>query len=117
MKEFELRLDIDLRAISEYGNGNDQDNDLQIVEDVCGEIIATQVINTIDPITRLEMKDPVRNTLCGHTYERSSITQLISINPRQKCPMAGCANKTPVSQNNLIVNSDVLKLIQQNRKK
>ena len=117
MKEFESRLDIELRAISEYGNGNDQDNDLQIVEDVCGEIIATQFINTIDPITRLEMKDPVKNTLCGHTYEKNSIQQIIKKNPKTKCPIAGCPNKNHVSQNHLILDSDVLQEIQKKNRR
>ena len=80
-----------------------QNNDLQVIDDACGEIIATQIIHTIDPITRLEMKDPVKNTLCGHTYEKSSILQIIKKNPKTKCPMAGCPNKNHVTENHLIL--------------
>ena len=116
MKEFESSGVAELQSIL-GANSTDTATGTIVTQDDDGEIIATETLSIIDPITRKEMKDPVKNTLCGHTYERSSITQLISINPRQKCPMAGCANKTPVSLNNLIVNSDVLKLIQQNRKK
>ena len=117
MKEFESRLDVELRAISDYGNGNEQNNDLQVINDAGGEIIATQIIHTIDPITRLEMKDPVKNTLCGHTYEKSSILQIIKKNPKTKCPMAGCPNKNHVTENHLILDSDVLQEIQKKKKR
>ena len=81
------------------------------------ELISTQVVNTIDPITRKEMTDPVKNTLCGHTYERDSILQLIGKHPKTKCPMAGCANSNPVNQNHLIANTDLLRYIQKRNKK
>ena len=113
MKEFESRVSIELQALME-GEDNIKDSDgIKVTQDDGGEIIATEMVSTMDPITRQEMTDPVRNTLCGHTYERNSILQLVSKNSKTKCPMAGCANKSPVTQNHLILNSDVLRIIQQ----
>ena len=116
MKEFESKVVVELQRILGQTNSDAAPGTI-VTQDDDGEIVATETVSIIDPITRKEMTDPVKNTLCGHTYERSSIIQLININSKQKCPMAGCANKNPVSQNHLIVNSDILKLIQQNLKK
>ena len=116
MKEFESKVVIELQKIL-APSPSDTTTGTIVTQDDDGEVVATETVSTIDPITRKEMTDPVKNTLCGHTYERNSIMQLISINSKQKCPMAGCANKNPVTQNHLIANSDVLKLIQQNKRK
>lgn len=117
MKEFESRLAIELRSILDQESGKEEDSGVKVTEDAGGEIIATETINTMDPITRQEMTDPVKNTLCGHTYDRASILQIIKKNPRTKCPMAGCANKTPVNENNLISDSDVLYEIQKKNRR
>ena len=116
MKEFESKVVIELQNMLGSGTADTATGTI-VTQDDDGEVVATETVSTIDPITRKEMTDPVKNTLCGHTYERSSITQLININSKQKCPMAGCANKNPVTLNHLIANSDVLKLIQQNSRK
>ncbi|XP_061709583.1 E3 SUMO-protein ligase NSE2-like [Cydia pomonella] len=51
----------------------------------------------IDPITKKPIEDPVRNSLCNHVYERASIMQLLSVNRKTRCPVAGCGNKQPVA--------------------
>ncbi|XP_076626837.1 E3 SUMO-protein ligase NSE2 isoform X2 [Colletes latitarsis] len=50
-------------------------------------------INTIDPISKKRMEDPVKNTKCGHTYERATITQILKINKKTRCPVAGCKSQ------------------------
>lgn len=47
------------------------------------------------------MKDPVKNTLCGHSYERKSILRLMksSIN---RCPVSICSNSTPILIDHLV---------------
>ncbi|XP_043254216.1 E3 SUMO-protein ligase NSE2-like [Colletes gigas] len=50
-------------------------------------------VNIIDPITKKRMEDPVKNMKCGHTYERATITQILKINKKTKCPVAGCKSQ------------------------
>ena len=117
MREFESKVALELQKITEKESGDEGVDEITVTQDDEGELIATEVVSTIDPITRKEMTDPVKNTLCGHTYERDSILQIIRKHPKTKCPNAGCPNSNPVNENHLIVNSDVLKLIQKKNKK
>ncbi|CAK9811911.1 E3 SUMO-protein ligase NSE2 [Anthophora quadrimaculata] len=50
-------------------------------------------INVIDPISKKRIVDPVKNTKCGHTYDRESITQILKINKKTRCPVVGCKSK------------------------
>lgn len=51
----------------------------------------TQVlVNTTDPITKLEMKDPVMSSKCKHSFERNSIMSLLKDKARVRCPTPGC---------------------------
>eukprot|EP00698_Gefionella_okellyi_P024738 TRINITY_DN8813_c0_g1_i1.p1 TRINITY_DN8813_c0_g1~~TRINITY_DN8813_c0_g1_i1.p1 ORF type:complete len:239 (-),score=52.06 TRINITY_DN8813_c0_g1_i1:68-784(-) len=57
-------------------------------------VVEKQALNTVCPITRKEMKDPVRLKTCKHTFERTAIEQVIRVaRGTAKCPQAGCANK------------------------
>ncbi|XP_013929920.1 PREDICTED: E3 SUMO-protein ligase NSE2 [Thamnophis sirtalis] len=51
----------------------------------------------ICPITQEEMKKPVRNKICGHTYEEEAILEHIRRRQQHKkkvnCPQVGCNNK------------------------
>ncbi|XP_078045306.1 E3 SUMO-protein ligase NSE2 isoform X2 [Augochlora pura] len=47
-------------------------------------------INVIDPISKKRIVDPVKNTVCGHTYDRETITELLKINKKTRCPVIGC---------------------------
>ncbi|XP_067631428.1 E3 SUMO-protein ligase NSE2-like [Eurosta solidaginis] len=58
-------------------------------------------VNLDDPLTKRRMVDPVKNTLCGHVYEKSSIRDAIQINPRLRCPVAGCGNNQYISEAHL----------------
>jgi len=45
------------------------------------------------PLTLDVLKDPVRNSYCGHTFSRFAIEEYIRNTPRRKealCPVAGC---------------------------
>lgn len=41
-------------------------------------------INVIDPISKKRIVDPVKNTVCGHTYDRESITEILKINKKTR---------------------------------
>lgn len=49
-------------------------------------------INVIDPISKLRMTDPVRNAVCGHVYDRESLTAMLSKNKNTRCPVVGCTS-------------------------
>ena len=57
----------------------------QVPEDGDDDLVATNVqLNTVDPITKGKIKDPVRNRKCDHVYEKSSILQLMANNAMTK---------------------------------
>ncbi|XP_017481479.1 PREDICTED: E3 SUMO-protein ligase NSE2-like [Rhagoletis zephyria] len=58
-------------------------------------------VNLTDPLTKRQMVDPVKNTICGHVYEKGSIQDALRINPRLRCPVAGCGNNRPVNEAHL----------------
>ncbi|XP_028174391.1 E3 SUMO-protein ligase NSE2-like [Ostrinia furnacalis] len=50
----------------------------------------------IDPITKRPIVDPMKNSVCGHVYEKQSIMELIKRKASAKCPVAGCGNRGPM---------------------
>ncbi|XP_026729798.1 E3 SUMO-protein ligase NSE2-like [Trichoplusia ni] len=62
----------------------------------------------LDPITKRPIADPVKNTVCGHVYERESIMNLIKTKSRTKCPVAGCGNRAPVVANQLVSDEELM---------
>ncbi|XP_034188458.1 E3 SUMO-protein ligase NSE2 [Osmia lignaria lignaria] len=60
-------------------------------------------INVIDPITKKRIVDPVKNTICGHTYDRDSITEILKCNKKTRCPVVGCKNNEFVKLSHLRV--------------
>lgn len=69
------------------------------------DFVMESEINVFDPLTKQRMQNPVRNTLCNHHYEKSSILEAIHLNRALRCPVAGCGNKTPVTQKHLVDDS------------
>ncbi|XP_009558308.1 E3 SUMO-protein ligase NSE2 isoform X2 [Cuculus canorus] len=73
------------------------DNDNEAIEQIDEDIAVTQSqMNFICPITQVEMKRPVRNKICGHTYEEDAIQKIIQTRKQQKkkvrCPKIGCSH-------------------------
>ncbi|NXA47618.1 NSE2 ligase, partial [Nothocercus julius] len=61
------------------GDGNES------IEQIDEDIAVTQSqVNFICPITQMEMKKPVRNKVCGHTYEEDAILKIIQTRNQQK---------------------------------
>ncbi|NXT78446.1 NSE2 ligase, partial [Zapornia atra] len=74
-----------------------QYNDNEAIEQIDEDIAVTQSqMNFICPITQMEMKRPVRNKICGHTYEEDAILKIIQSRKQQKkkvrCPKIGCSH-------------------------
>ncbi|NXJ07973.1 NSE2 ligase, partial [Odontophorus gujanensis] len=72
---------------------NDNDDIEQIDEDLA---VTQSQMNFICPITQEEMKKPVRNKVCGHSYEEDAILKIIQTRKQQKkkvcCPKIGCSH-------------------------
>ncbi|NXP49419.1 NSE2 ligase, partial [Heliornis fulica] len=73
------------------------DNDNEAIEQIDEDIAVTQSqMNFICPITQVEMKRPVRNKICGHSYEEDAILKIIQTRKKQKkkvrCPKIGCSH-------------------------
>ncbi|XP_076755739.1 E3 SUMO-protein ligase NSE2 [Xylocopa sonorina] len=58
-------------------------------------------MNFIDPISKKRIIDPVKNTKCGHTYDRESITGMLKINNKTRCPVVGCKSTDFVTLSHL----------------
>ncbi|EPY84780.1 hypothetical protein CB1_000444012 [Camelus ferus] len=59
-------------------DGLPTDREADGTEGVDEDMIVTQSqTNFICPITQLEMKKPVKNKVCGHTYEEEAIVRMI----------------------------------------
>ncbi|NWZ22892.1 NSE2 ligase, partial [Asarcornis scutulata] len=72
-------------------------NDNDAIEQIDEDIAVTQSqVNFICPITQVEMKKPVRNKVCGHSYEQDAILKIIQTRKQQKkkvrCPKIGCSH-------------------------
>ncbi|CAB3258777.1 unnamed protein product [Arctia plantaginis] len=61
----------------------------------------------IDPITKRPLTDPVKNTVCGHTYEKDAIMNLLQSKHKTKCPVAGCNNRGPILPQHLISDDEL----------
>ncbi|XP_010282249.1 PREDICTED: E3 SUMO-protein ligase NSE2, partial [Phaethon lepturus] len=76
-----------------HRSGNENETIEQIDEDIA---VTQSQMNFICPITQVEMKRPVRNKICGHTYEEDAILKIIQTRKQQKkkvrCPKIGCSH-------------------------
>ncbi|CAF4746682.1 unnamed protein product [Pieris macdunnoughi] len=74
------------------------------------EIAITESQTTYnDPFTK-KTEDPVRNSLCGHIYEKEVIMNIIQKKKKGiKCPVAGCGNRNLIKAKHWIPD-DELKL-------
>lgn len=66
-------------------------------------IVTQSHTNFICPIRQLEMKKPVKNKVCGHTYKEEAIVHMIESKRKKKscCPEIGCSH-TNVKMSDLI---------------
>ncbi|KAI5930827.1 E3 SUMO-protein ligase NSE2 [Manis javanica] len=92
-----VRLETAFFFISPVIDGLQADREADGTEGVDEDMIVTQSqTNFICPITQMEMKKPVKNKVCGHTYEEEAIVRMIESKHRRKkktcCPKIGCSH-------------------------
>lgn len=75
-KKFEQRLE-DIQYV------NNQAGTSNVTQSVTVDgMVVQDSTQAIDPITKNPIRDPVRNKLCKHIYDRESITSAIEMNRR-----------------------------------
>lgn len=67
-----------------------------------------QDLSLIDPFSKQQILDPVRNSICNHLYDRKSVMDAVLLNKRTRCAYVGCSNRQPITPLNLI-SDDILK--------
>ncbi|XP_020288026.1 E3 SUMO-protein ligase NSE2-like [Pseudomyrmex gracilis] len=82
--QYDRQIEDLLKATETTSNEDDADTDLQLTN---------RDINVIDPISKTRMTDPVRNTVCGHVYDRASLIAMLEKNKNTRCPVIGCTSK------------------------
>lgn len=61
-------------------------------DDILETTQSTQ-INTLCPISRVVMKNPVRSRLCKHAFEKESLAFYLQTQKDRPCPVAGCSRR------------------------
>jgi hypothetical protein len=85
--------------------GSKADDEVEVVADEDGA--NDEEARFTCPISKSIMKNPVRNKLCNHAYDESSINQILAKGGNTKCPVRGCGQ--PVIRANLTLD-DVLQI-------
>ncbi|PNJ76240.1 NSMCE2 isoform 2 [Pongo abelii] len=101
--------------------GLQADREADGTEGVDEDIIVTQSqTNFTCPITKEEMKKPVKNKVCGHTYEEDAIVRMIESRQKRKkkayCPQIGCSH-TDIRKSDLIQDEALRRAIENHNKK
>jgi hypothetical protein len=63
-----------------------------------------EILSTIDPISKGQIRNPVRNKHCKHIYDLDTIKEAIKVSEtkRVRCPQVGCSNKKSVEVSDLV---------------
>uniref|UniRef100_A0A2M4BZX4 E3 SUMO-protein ligase NSE2 n=1 Tax=Anopheles marajoara TaxID=58244 RepID=A0A2M4BZX4_9DIPT len=69
----------------------------------------------IDPIVKKPLEVPVRNMVCNHVYEKSSIEQLLKMNANTRCPVVGCVAQGAVSAQHLKLDEQLMRKLRRRR--
>ncbi|XP_017134096.1 E3 SUMO-protein ligase MMS21-like [Drosophila elegans] len=99
--DFNHNVDLDTAKLP---NEISDDDDVVMME-----LPVVKVFSPYDPWTKALLKNPVRNTICGHIYDRDVVHGLIKNNTGIRCPVAGCANRTYIHPPHLIEDAEIKK--------
>jgi hypothetical protein len=70
----------------EKDDDDDDDEEEEEEEESEEEVIQNEEdhLPIIDPITKAELKDPVRNKKCGHIYGKAAMAQMLKKNSKMR---------------------------------
>ncbi|CAG7835415.1 unnamed protein product [Allacma fusca] len=78
---------------------------------------ATIAIVTKDPLTKKEIKNPVKNKICNHIYDEKTILNYMkSQHNNVICPYAGCTNKTVLKKDHFEHDEQLVKKVSKKQK-
>ena len=91
MKSHPWMKDFD-KVMSSHDQAEGEDDEAAVGGDDDMEV--RREVQTICPITRKEMVRPVKNSACGHVYDREGIDALMrQSHGNTRCPVVGCRNQ------------------------
>lgn len=79
---------IQKKARASRGGGGDDDDDLEIVQNQVDDVHTLKC-----PFTGMFFTNPVKNKVCGHTYDLPGLQQMLGAR-KSTCPIPGCSNKS-----------------------
>ncbi|XP_059826757.1 E3 SUMO-protein ligase NSE2 [Hypanus sabinus] len=107
----EMRRQVGAESQSESTSANEIDEDIAVTQ---------SQRNFICPITQREMECPVKNKVCGHSYEEEAIIKIIQTKHKQRkkarCPVVGCDNGD-VKQLDLSMDTTLRRAIENHRRR
>lgn len=83
--EYDRQIEGLLKAHESASSNEHDDTDADIR-------LTNSEINVIDPISKTRMTNPVRNTACGHVYDKESLVAMLQKNKNTRCPVVGCTS-------------------------
>lgn len=93
-----------MKTFTEEEDANLGDQEMNDEDDLA---VTGVTIQTIDPYSKREFSDPVKNTHCKHSYEKEIIYDLISKNSKVKCYWMGCNNRIPIKPQDLVPDAEL----------
>ncbi|XP_055287873.1 E3 SUMO-protein ligase NSE2 isoform X1 [Moschus berezovskii] len=119
--EFDKIKDKDASRAGNERDGLQSDRESDSTEGVDEDMIVTQSqTNFICPITQMEMKKPVKNKVCGHTYDEEAVVRMIESKHKRKkkacCPKIGCS-QIDMKMSDLIQDEALRRAIESHNKK
>ena len=106
-------LEIDPLYVTMKNFGEDETNisGNQAMNDEDDLAVTGETIQTIDPYSKKEFSDPVKNLNCKHTYEREIIMNLMVTNSKTRCYWMGCNNRVAIRAEHLVSDDELKRYI------
>uniref|UniRef100_U5ES58 E3 SUMO-protein ligase NSE2 n=1 Tax=Corethrella appendiculata TaxID=1370023 RepID=U5ES58_9DIPT len=71
------------------------------------QLLQDVALHRIDPFTKRPMRNPVRNSVCKHVYDKDSVKGVLKVNAQTRCPVVGCSSKQYIQMNQLVEDKEL----------